>query len=271
MVYIMIDPGHGGGDPGASGYGLQEKLVSLQLSKFLYDELRRYEGVEVDLTRWNDQYLSLDQRCDLANDTDADLFISMHCNSFSDSAAAGYESYVVYGARDYMTNAARKQDILHKHAMKLLKEYGVRDRGKKEAGYYVLRYTRMSAILFENLFITNQEENKWLADKDFLTKMAQAYAAGIAEAYQLQKKADDEPGPVEEELQEYWRVIKDGEEVGVFDYKPHAILSGSHAARAGLMYGEKTVTITYERVLRANRGKKEDPALQEEMVTSSLP
>ncbi|SDC31851.1 N-acetylmuramoyl-L-alanine amidase [Melghirimyces thermohalophilus] len=187
MVYIIFDPGHGGHDAGGSSDELEEKDVALKLSKLVNKALGPYEGVQVSLTRWDDRYLSLEQRCEFANKRNADLFISMHCNSFDDPDAHGYESYVVYGARDNNTNAARRQDVIHKHVMSLLNDHGIQDRGKKEAGYYVLRYTEMSAILFENLFITNSKENGLLKDDDFLWDLAKAYARGIADAYGLKK------------------------------------------------------------------------------------
>ncbi|WP_380704784.1 N-acetylmuramoyl-L-alanine amidase family protein [Salinithrix halophila] len=242
----MVDPGHGGYDPGASGYGIEEKNVTLKLSKMINEELGHYEGVKVSLTRWDDRYLSLDQRCEIANASGANLFISLHTNSFSNKSAEGFESYVVYGARKNMTNAARKQDIIHGSVMDFLDDAGIRDRGKKEAGFYVLRYTHMSAILFENLFITNPEENALLKDIEFLRRLAQAYSRGIAKAYNLQHKGTTVPE--NEPVPDYWHVYKNGEMVGFFDYPMNALQSGYYAAKAGLTSNETEVTITYERV-----------------------
>lgn len=248
MTYIVIDPGHGGHDNGGTGYKIHEKDVVLRLSKLLMTALRSYEGVKVSLTHSDDRYLSLDQRCEFVNKRNADLFISMHTNSFHDSSAHGYESYVVYGARDNNTNAARKQNVIHKHVMSFLGKHDIRDRGKKQAGYYVLRYTKMSAILFENLFITNRAENGLLKESSFLSDLAEAYARGIADAYDLKPKEQPDPEPAPKK--EYWRVFKDGEQIGFFDFDSNALQCGYNAAKAGLEKNENKVTITYERVLR---------------------
>lgn len=192
---ICIDAGHGGKDSGAVGFGLCEKDVVLKLAKMLNDELGNYKDVVVTLTRWEDKYLTLQERCDHANKMGVDLFVSMHDNA-ADESAHGYESYVARGLRAKGATAAKVQDKIHAHIMGYLSKFGITDRGKREAGYYVLKHTNMPAILFENLFITNGRENKLLRDDEFLRGLAKAYAEALAEVYNLPKKQDKpEPKP----------------------------------------------------------------------------
>jgi N-acetylmuramoyl-L-alanine amidase len=89
---VVIDPGHGGKDPGARGRGLVEKDVVLNVSKLLASRLRQ-DGIEVFLTRRDDRFLSLEQRTAIANSQDADLFISVHANASSNTALRGVEVY----------------------------------------------------------------------------------------------------------------------------------------------------------------------------------
>jgi N-acetylmuramoyl-L-alanine amidase len=178
---ICVDAGHGGKDTGATGYDLYEKNVTLRLTKLLNDELEKYQ-VAATFTRYDDDYKSLEERCDWANRKGADFFISLHCNSYEDSSVGGFESYVLRNAYD---STLAKQTAIHSSVMSYLDDYNIRDRGKKEAGFYVLKYTDMPAILLENLCITNRRENELLKDCDFLRGLAQAIARGLAKALNL--------------------------------------------------------------------------------------
>lgn len=91
--YIVVDPGHGGHDPGATGFGLKEKDVVLNLAKRINDHFGQYKDVKVSLTRWDDRFLELSERADFANKRGADLFISLHCNAAS-SSTYGFESFI---------------------------------------------------------------------------------------------------------------------------------------------------------------------------------
>jgi N-acetylmuramoyl-L-alanine amidase len=183
-VYVVIDPGHGGKDPGAIGFKINEKDVVLNLAKKLNDHLGQYEKAVVSLTRWDDRFLELSERAKFANDRNADLFISLHNNAAS-ASAHGFESFIYVNAG---ATTARYQTILHEQVMNYLAQVGIHDRGKKRANYAVLRETKMPAILLENLFITNEKENKLLKDDAFLDNLAAAIAAGIAKIFGLKKK-----------------------------------------------------------------------------------
>ena len=93
---VVIDPGHGGHDPGCSGHGSHEKNIVLAVGKYLRENLRmHYPSLNVMMTRTSDVFVPLHQRAALANNNHADLFISIHCNAFSRSSARGTETYVL--------------------------------------------------------------------------------------------------------------------------------------------------------------------------------
>jgi N-acetylmuramoyl-L-alanine amidase len=188
-VLICLDPGHGGKDPGAIGFGLHEADVCLKLAKMVSEELGKYEGVAVTLTRWDDRFISLSERAAYANRNGVDYFISLHNNAAS-ASAHGFESYIY--TQPSAASVAR-QNVLHETVAAYMAKYGIRDRGKKRANYAVLRETKMPAILLENLFITNERENKLLRDDNFLRGLAAAIAAGIAKMFGLKQKAVAQP------------------------------------------------------------------------------
>lgn len=189
-VYIVIDPGHGGKDSGATGNGLAEKDVVLQISKRMNDFFGEYKGVTVSLTRWDDRYLDLNQRADFANARNCDLFLSMHINSAS-ASAGGFETYIYPNAASKTKNY---QNQLHASVMDYLSQYKIQDRGKKQSDFAVLRRTKMPAILIESLFITNEEENELLKDKEFIDGLAKSVVEGVAAIFGLEKKST-EPKP----------------------------------------------------------------------------
>ncbi|MBH8600530.1 N-acetylmuramoyl-L-alanine amidase [Thermoactinomyces sp. CICC 23799] len=196
-VYVVIDPGHGGEDPGAIGHGLQEKDVVLNISKKINDHFGQYEGVAVSLTRWDDRFISLSDRAKFANDRGADLFISIH-NNAAGSSAHGFESFIHPYASQ---TTAKYQDVIHSHIMGYLSSFDIRDRGKKKEDFAVLRETAMPAVLLENLFITNQRESQLLKDDAFLDGLAKSIVEGVAAIFNLQKK---EPKPM-------YRITVDGQ------------------------------------------------------------
>ncbi len=155
---VCVDPGHGGTDPGAPGYGgpPNEEDVNLDVGSRLRDLLEGY-GAKVYMTRTADTDVGLQERCDVANNNNADIFVSVHCNSFDDQSANGTETYrYTYGSSDSQVLAARIQD-------KLLEHLGRRDRGVRQADYYVLQHTAMPAALAELMFLSNPDEWALLA------------------------------------------------------------------------------------------------------------
>lgn len=210
---IVIDPGHGGKDPGAMAFGLKEKDIVLKISKKISKILKETYRYEVVLTRTNDVYIPLEERTAIANTHKSDLFISIHINAHSDQTKGGIETYFLNLATD--ANAMRVaalenatsthsigelQDILATlmknskidESTRLARfvqtnlvtnfghSYKPRDLGVKQAPFYVLIGAEMPAILAEISFITNPDEAKLLQNEQYLDKLAAQLAAGIA-------------------------------------------------------------------------------------------
>lgn len=168
MPKIFINPGHGGNDCGACGYGLKEADVALSIGH-LVDKYLRIAGYDVKTF----QYDGLEVICDNANSWQADLFVSIHCNAF-DGNAKGVETFCYYDA-----DAGRKlAESIHKQITSSLP---IVDRGVKEAGFYVLANTDMPAVLVETAFIDNPDDAELLRNRkdDF----ARAIARGISDYY----------------------------------------------------------------------------------------
>jgi N-acetylmuramoyl-L-alanine amidase len=172
IMKIVIDPGHGGKDPGAVGpSGLKEAHVNLQVALKVAEKLRK-AGVEVKLTRTNDVFVDLQPRCDIANSFNADYFVSIHCNAAGTPQAHGTETYCYkFGGKGEVLAKAIQAE--------LIAVTGRADRGVKTANYYVLRRTNMPAALIELAFISNLEEERLLASVDYQEKCALAIAKGI--------------------------------------------------------------------------------------------
>jgi N-acetylmuramoyl-L-alanine amidase len=180
---LVIDPGHGGHDPGAVANGLKEKDLTLTIAKHIGRMLAEYEGVEVHYTRTDDRFLELSERAAIANKLKADYFISVHIN-VNAGGGTGFESYIYNGGVSAKTIAY--QNVIHAEIMKAIGN--VTDRGKKRANYAVLRETHMPAILTENLFIDNRNDATKLKSEQFLLQVAHGHVQGIVKAFGLKKK-----------------------------------------------------------------------------------
>ncbi|WP_243292256.1 N-acetylmuramoyl-L-alanine amidase [Bacillus sp. FJAT-47783] len=192
MKKVMIDPGHGGSDPGAGSNGYKEKDFNLNIALNVGNYLVAHYDVELFLTRTSDQTVSLADRTNLANEKNVDYFCSIHVNA---GGGSGFESYIYNGPVSQPT--IRYQAIIHDHIMSVIgQRYNVRDRGKKRANFHVLRETKMEAILVETLFIDNEADLKLLTNDAFIKDYSNALAEGLAKALQLPKKAHPiEPNP----------------------------------------------------------------------------
>lgn len=181
MVKLYLDVGHGGSDSGASGNGLKEKNLTLQISKKINSLLKSYAGITVKMSRSTDKTLSLQQRTNEANSWGADLLVSIHINA---GGGTGFESYIYNGS--VQDNTPKLQNNLHGEIMKELK--GVTDRGKKRANFHMLRESRMIAVLTENLFIDTKKDSDILKKQSFINKVAQGHVNGIVKLFNLKKK-----------------------------------------------------------------------------------
>ncbi|MFN2747224.1 MULTISPECIES: N-acetylmuramoyl-L-alanine amidase [Bacillus] len=180
MVKIFIDPGHGGTDPGATGNGLQEKNITLQIALALRNLLLdEYQNVSVQLSRTSDQTVSLTQRTNAANSWGADFYLSIHINA---GGGTGYEDYIYPGVGAPTTTY---QNIMHEE---ILKAVDFNDRGKKTADFHVLRESNMPALLTENGFVDNANDANKLKSPTFIQSIVRGHANGLARAFSLSKK-----------------------------------------------------------------------------------
>lgn len=212
---VVIDPGHGGKDPGAVSKDgvLKEKDITLEVSKRVKGFLeKRLKGITVALTRTDDRFLSLTDRTAFANALNADLFISVHCNSATDSTSKGIETFYLSKASSprAMRVAARENGIplskmtdldatlldltmtskktesdklagaVHRSlSQALIRQLpGTRDRGVKRAPFYVLLGAKMPAILVECAFISNGADRNKLTSPGHLDCIADGIVRG---------------------------------------------------------------------------------------------
>jgi N-acetylmuramoyl-L-alanine amidase len=214
-IRVMLDPGHGGKDPGAIGpTGLKEKDVVLAIGRMVRDRLRRDEAFEVKMTRDSDVFIPLEERTAMANEARADLFVSLHINASPNRKAEGISTYVLSRAssdRHSLELAARENGVpvakfsavkfiiddlstygRKKESLRLAKtvndaivknvngRFGkVADLGLKQAPFYVLVGARMTAVLVEASFITNRREESRLYDPSYLATIADSVVEAI--------------------------------------------------------------------------------------------
>ena len=212
---ILIDPGHGGKDPGATGRrGTQEKDINLLAAKQLA-KLLTEEGVfDVRLTRTDDTFIPLSERSRMANDWPADLFVSLHCNASKTPADEGFEVYFMsehasdpqaeqladfensslqlegkasddtaaqlllgeLSKTEFINSASQLAALM---ARDISKRVGIEDRGVKQAGFYVLRGTHAPAVLFEMAYLTNPKDEVRLQSRKFRRKLVDGIYAGV--------------------------------------------------------------------------------------------
>lgn len=172
---VCIDAGHGGNDPGAVSGKLYEKDINLEVALAMKDFLQPY--VDVVMTRDTDETVSLGKRVEIANKADVDFFFSIHCNSAENTAAKGWECYIISKGGKAETLAIRAQA----HVFDEL-TLPIKDRGIKVANFCVLRETDAPAVLVENAFISNTDDRtNILKSKAALNYLAVCYANAICD------------------------------------------------------------------------------------------
>jgi N-acetylmuramoyl-L-alanine amidase len=211
---IVLDPGHGGKDPGAIGVrGIAEKNIVLSIAKKLARKLRKEMNVEVILTRNNDSFVPLEDRTAIANAENADLFISLHTNASSSRRLRGIESYYLDNSTDEatirlaarengtsrrnvsdlqfilsdLTQSSKLEDsisLAHNLQSSLVSHMGrkyrkVRNLGVKKGLFYVLVGARMPSVLLEVFFVTNRTEGRALGRRSFQSSIVEALYRGI--------------------------------------------------------------------------------------------
>lgn len=213
---IVVDPGHGGKDPGAIGRRarLMEKYMTLAVARKLRERLEG-SGLRVIMTRNDDTFIPLSKRAEIANHNGADLFVSVHINSSRARSMRGFECYYLSNATD---DNARALEAFENSSLKMGEEasaehskqldktlwdmtltenrlesaelassicdsvegsLAIGNRGIRSARFYVLKYTHMPSILVEAGYISNKYEEMKLRDPQFLDRLANAIAEGI--------------------------------------------------------------------------------------------
>ncbi len=213
-IVVMLDPGHGGKDPGATGpTGLREKDVVLAIGRMVRRKLSRLKGFDVRMTRDSDVFIPLEERTAMANEANADIFVSLHINSSRNRKARGVSTYVLSRAsdREALELAARENGVSVKKLSEVrfiiddLSTYGrkkeslrlaktvndaivrnikrrhgpVHNLGLKQAPFYVLVGARMTAVLVESSFISNRGEEKRLRRRSYLETIADSVVEAI--------------------------------------------------------------------------------------------
>jgi len=220
---IVIDPGHGGKDPGGNiAFGKKEKQINLEIGKKLYDMFKKDDRFEVFITRDNDEFIPLYQRSSMANDKKCDIFISIHANAHKNRKENGFEIYYLSEkatdpwaseVADYENASINYEDkvfdysgaalVLHSIARNeyinegsKIAAYITREvskntpfyvRGIKQAAFYVLRGTYCPAVLVEVGFMTNKKDKKNLDSESVQKQVAKSIYKGIIE-YEKQDK-----------------------------------------------------------------------------------
>lgn len=184
MPLVVIDPGHGGNDPGALGtHGKTEKNVCLKLAHALRDALLR-RGYNAILTRGIDAEMHLLPRVEVIKRWKGDMFVSLHANSHSSEEVHGLETYWREpGSQNFA-------QVVHQTVTTLLRRP---DRGVKQDGLFVLRNGSIPSLLLETGFISNPTEARLLSDANFQAQTAFAIATGI-EQFRLSPKELAHPG-----------------------------------------------------------------------------
>lgn len=175
-MLVVVDAGHGGADPGAeSAVGTWEKDAMLGLAYGVDDELREL-GHDVVLTRDEDTALKLQKRTELANEVGADVFCSLHWNASVSDQPNGSQVYFNPGS----DRGRRYAEAILQRIGKLDGVVDERWERVEAKGYYVLRHTRMPAVLVETEFATSEAEARRLMTPSYMAAMALGIAEGLA-------------------------------------------------------------------------------------------
>ncbi|MDD4082287.1 MAG: N-acetylmuramoyl-L-alanine amidase [Sphaerochaetaceae bacterium] len=171
---IIIDPGHGGKDPGALGKISQEKNLNLELALNLQDQiLKLMPEKKIILTRDSDIFVSLKERSKLTQQFENSIFISLHANSSTFVSASGYE---IFYTKKFNNNKILAQTILERINFDFPE---LRNRGLKNGNLYVLNNSMVPSVLIEIGFISNQEEEKLISSPTFLLELSKTIAKAL--------------------------------------------------------------------------------------------
>jgi N-acetylmuramoyl-L-alanine amidase len=185
---IVIDVGHGGTDRGARAHlpYCEEKKICLLTARLVRQYLDQL-GYHVVMTRNNDHFIPLARRVEIAEQADANIFVSIHFNSSRSPEAKGIEVFFCDSKESKTrTNASRK--LADAILSRLVRRTSAHSRGVKKGNFYVIRETEMPAVLVEGGFISNPAERALLKSRDYQEKIAQGIADGIDQYFKARWK-----------------------------------------------------------------------------------
>ncbi len=222
VARVVIDPGHGGHDPGAQSNGVTEAELVLDVALRLEKLLRQVPGIEVILTRRTNEFIPLEERTAIANRENADLFLSIHANAHRQSTVRGVETYILnfamneeaeaVAARENATSSqtmgtlpsivkaiylnnklAESRELANLLQTSLVRRLraqssGVKDLGVKQAPFVVLIGAQMPSVLTEIAFLTNRPESALLKQPAYRQHIAQALRDGVVRYQESLKK-----------------------------------------------------------------------------------
>ncbi|WP_374963838.1 N-acetylmuramoyl-L-alanine amidase [Lysinibacillus sp. RS5] len=179
---IIIDPGHGGKDPGTVVGSNSEKAITLKVGTLVKQKLEA-AGAKVLMTRTGDTYPSLQDRVDFTNANYGEVFVSIHVNSAANTSAQGTETYYAISTGDMHQEDVDLATFVNNQIVNNLK---MKNRGVKEQQYYVIRNMAIPSILVELGFLTNNEDNAKMTDDQYAELFAESVYKGILEYYSKQ-------------------------------------------------------------------------------------
>lgn len=194
---ILIDPGHGGSDPGAVAFGTNESNINLAYALELRGILEKFEGVSIDMTRTTDAHVSLATRVTMNEKLMPDLFICIHTNA---GGGTGMESFIRLNP---IGKEVAIQNSLHTQVMIYNKTKDVHDRGMKKADFYVLKNSPVPAVEFELMFIDTEKDFKLLMSDDY----KHGWCNELAYAIKVYYKLTAEEVPLEGDLFDFFKYI----------------------------------------------------------------
>ncbi|MCI8443822.1 MAG: hypothetical protein HFJ37_01370, partial [Clostridia bacterium] len=213
-LVIVLDPGHGGSDPGAIGGNLREDQVNFKIAYYAKQELEQYQGVKVYLTRYNDNP-SIYDRVEIAKNYHADLLVSMHINSGGDRGAAIWVTQDKTKVQYYQKASEAAAQILNRISALGIRNNGVQTRSGKADEWYdsgvvqdyygIIRYAQrveMRSLLVEHCFIDSAADREFINSDEKIKRLAQADVQGIVDAYQLTKKSEGKQNLISIELKQ---------------------------------------------------------------------
>lgn len=174
LYKVVIDAGHGGKDVGATRVGIYEKDITLSIAKIVEKNLQN-KGVQTTMTLDRDKTVSLQERCDISNETSPDVFVSIHVNSSVNDAIYGVETHW------WKQDSVEYAKIVHSHLEKNYNKWKTKDRGLFKSQFYVINHTEAPAILIEIGFISNADEREAIVTQKRQSEIAKAISEGVME------------------------------------------------------------------------------------------